>query len=181
MTRARLIIAWTILTVLLVSCSNQPSYEIHIYMQSQALSNMGYQHDQSWRILSGIDLADSTFVINDSDIESYDWSNQRITLTETISSQLETAVGGDPSIRLDQGAFVVTLGDARLYGGLFLQPGSARAIDYPAIYVESIEQEKVVFRIQACHPFCKTEELRLKEIEIIDIYDLFNKQGKLVQ
>ena len=182
MTRAGLIATWTILTTLLLSCSNQPAYEptykIHIFMQSPELSNMRDGYDQS---LNEIDLADSTFVINDSDIESYDWSDQTITLTETISSQLETTIGGDPSYHLDQSAFVVTLDGKRLYGGLFLKIGSARGTDYPVIYVESFEREKVIFQVQPCHPSWRICESRLKEIEVIDIYNLFNKQGKLVQ
>jgi hypothetical protein len=65
-------------------------------------------------------------LLDDTDVEIYDWRQQTLLLTEQASLRLR---GSDFMERI----FVVTLGDERLYGGITLPFFSPRSMRCPVL------------------------------------------------
>jgi hypothetical protein len=147
---------------------------------------LGYEREQAWDILKDVDLKDSAVVITENDIERYDWSVQSITLTSAASDRLNKAFTDTeyPSINLSNRGFAVTFRDAWLYGGVFLDFGSAMPIQYPVIYTKS-SGDSIIFLLRPSHPiptpYDDLDSSYKSIIEIQEVHDFFTEQGKLVE
>src|SRR3989339_247868 len=73
--------------------------------------------------------------ISDTDIESYDWNKQIITLTKEASNRIKENLSKD-KYDLFEKSFIVSLKGTKYYAGSILEVFSARAINYPVIYIE---------------------------------------------
>lgn len=117
--------------------------------------------EDAFPLIAEFDEEQSLFVINLDDIESYDWDQQTILLTQDATERLATAVENieisDPSLEsligikesmnwgnrierpLYTRAFTVKVDDEDLYSGLFIDALSSIDIDYPAIRLSIID------------------------------------------
>ena len=58
-------------------------------------THLTYTVDESWPLLSTIDLGHDFWDVKSADIETYDWANQVITLTKEASTKLDAAVAAE--------------------------------------------------------------------------------------
>ena len=93
-----------------------------------------YKMADVWPQLDRVDLLHAPFVFTAADMRAYDWDHQEIWLNESAMLRIGRAQADrlllDPVGR----AFVVTLGDERLYGGVFYYEGGAAGIQFPVIH-----------------------------------------------
>jgi hypothetical protein len=157
------------------SAAAPAGFRLVILKQSWGSLGLGYQHETSWAKLRSVSLADALLTITAEDLESYEWATQSLTLTENATRRLVAALPS--ATRREEGAekltalterlgwgsaveralytrpFVVLLGDERLYGGIFLDPPSQMAIDFPVARCSG-GNDRVVFRLLPVHlPF----------------------------
>ncbi len=115
-------------------------------------------------------------ILADKDIEAYNWEDQEIALDSSSSKRL---VG----LKLKEKSFIAYLGERPLFGGSFIERGSARAIDYPVIYIDR-RGSHVVFQLWPRHGmFASYRELKnaaiKRRIELADVRAHFSTLGKL--
>ena len=144
---------------------------------------LGYTLDESWPILSTVDLGGASLILTVDDVDSYAWADQEMTLTTSASRRMVDAFGTTiSSPDLTGKPFVVTVDGIRVYGGVFLYPQSAMGISYPVIYTGSVGGQlvltirpyhTVVVRYSSFPPSAKSR------IELPTIRDCFSKAGKL--
>jgi hypothetical protein len=134
-----------------------------------------------------LDLADSAFVVETDDIESYRWTDQVITLTTAASARLWNTFGSEGLFTLAcvKGVFVVALGDRKLYGGVFDEIGSQAAIRFPVIYLDK-RRHKYVLTLRPWHDFRWTAEVyrgldpeRRQVLERAEVWAFFEERNKL--
>jgi len=125
-------------------------------------------------VLKRLEMAASEvlFAIRGDDIESYDWKRQSITLTRESTKRLIAVLPSDkelnPTARsikvmakelgwgnvigmsLQYKGFLVLVDGRSVYGGIFLEPTSELAIDFPVIRAE-LRDEKATLRILPVH------------------------------
>lgn len=143
-------------------------FRLVILQQSWGKLSLGYKSAPAFSRLRETSLADALITLAGSDIESYEWDTQTIRLTDAASRRLLAALPnaeqrekgvqaltalteslgwGNPVERaLYTRAFVVLLGDERLYGGVFLDPPSQMGIDFPVARCR-IERGRIVFSL----------------------------------
>ena len=151
----------------------------------QALQNK-YTWADAWAVLETISLDDPVEAVGDGQIESYDWTNQTVTLTRAASEAFApTFASSAPSGQLvAQTLFVVTLNGARLYGGMFLSEQSAMGIKFPVIYLAG-DSEHLELAIRPSHSgisgYSDIEASLRARIEIPQVRAHFEQLGKLTQ
>ncbi len=161
-------------------------FRLYILADDWHQLGLGYEREHCWATLEQADLGKSMWVITESDIEVYDWTGQSITLTAEASSRLKETFSGERELyrNLMEKAFVVTFEDDWLYGGIFLEIGSAMGIRYPVIYHE-VYQSQIVFQLRPFHPISakyQDIEASLKSlVEVEQVRDYFQKQDKLIE
>jgi len=116
-------------------------------------------------------------IITENDVAVYDCSTQTITLTQEASATLEEAFGEGLSIwQIRKQLFVVTLYDEWLYGGVFNEPWSSAAIQFPIISVESHEG-RLSFHLS---PGLSANEASYQQ-NFQEVHDFFAHLGKLLE
>jgi len=121
-----------------------------IYLiEGRHIDNLSYDYnDEEWpEFIKNSEL--KKILIDENDIEVYDWPDQEIVLNKETSGELEK-IYRENMFNLVEKNFIVTLDGERLYGGVILFAGSARAIDYPVIYLD-FKDEHLVLKIRPCH------------------------------
>jgi len=192
-----------------VSADNEKktAFQLHILKGDsfKLLGNITYE--QSLQILKKVDLSTSSdFIITEQDIENYNWQQQSIVLTvdksmDLIRKYLAKNVSlndftsgkynwTDVEYGLYTLAFLITLNDEVIYGGIFIRKASSTGASHPVIYVEpgykmSCNPFKLQIKLEI-RPFSSLEsyqnlptEIR-QQIEHEKIYNFFSKIGKLV-
>ncbi len=161
-------------------------FRLYILADDWNQLELGYEREHCWAILEQADLSKSTWVITEDDIEAYDWSGQSITLTAEASSRLKETFSGEGNLyqNLIEKAFVVTFEGNWLYGGIFLDIGSAMGIRYPVIYPQ-VHEKQIIFQLRPLHPISakyQDIETSLKSlVEVEQVHDYFQKQDKLIE
>ena len=161
--------------------------------------------ENCWTLLKGVDLSsESEFVITASDIESYNWPDQSITINSNISTRLlKKYFTKDLSKQhswsmveraLQLTTFLVTLRGEKLYCGVFFHQNTAIGISFPVIYpqiaaIVNLEPVKIEIRLvirpiasngfYALFGYKKLDSSIKRRIEIKKIHDFFKKLGKL--
>jgi hypothetical protein len=178
----RIVLIFT-LALILSSCSSNKthqtnsveSFELIVLRESWGDLQIGYEGEAAQSILRSANVSDPLFVVSANQIEKYDWDLQTITLTQNATTEftealLELEADADEIERLknlkqDLGwgnpvelalyiqAFVVQVNEQFTYGGIFLDPPSQMAIDFPVARV-TISDAKVVIAFLPTHiPF----------------------------
>ena len=146
----------------------KPQTNVHfeIYVIADRLIDiLPYNYDDpAWRKLLETP-PNGTVIVTDKDIETYNWQDQEITLNSSTSKRLN-------GIKLFEKSFIIYLGKRPLYGGSFIERGSARAINYPVIYIDK-SRSQVVFQLRPIHSVLKSyQELGTKIKERIELEDV---------
>jgi len=111
-------------------------------------SDLGFRYTTQdvWPVLTSADLAQRRLLLEEPDIRTYDWDHQEVWLSDPAIRRL-VQCAADKLLRNAVGqAFVVTLDDDRLYGGLFYDQGGAAAIRFPVIH--ALGEPTIVLRIR---------------------------------
>jgi hypothetical protein len=153
----------------------QTNGQFEIYVIADRLIDvLPYSYeDPAWRKLLETPPY-GTVILADKGIETYNWEDQEITLSSSASERLR-------GLKLIEKSFVAYLGKRPLFGGSFIEPGSARAINYPVIYIDK-SRPQVVFQLRPVHGFQSYRQLDTKikrRIELPDIRRHFRTLGKL--
>jgi hypothetical protein len=114
--------------------SPRSRFAIHILRLQWPDLGLKYTKREVWPLLAATDLDDGLLALSEADIQTYDWDRQEVWLNETGIARLADAWTEDVGAALGR-AFVVTLDDARIYGGLFYYEGGAAAIRFPVIHL----------------------------------------------
>ncbi len=128
--------------------NNFDSFQIYIgeWNKTVTEANLGYTVESSWSLLKDWYPKGATFTIENTDIDNYDWDKHVLTLTPKASSNFQSAFETHKFML----AFVVTVNDEPLYGGLFMFHPSAMNISFPVIYEDSVD-DKITFTIRPRH------------------------------
>ena len=160
------------------------SFQIHILEEKWNQLGLGYEFERSQVILEKITSDSLTLLAND--IDTYNWPEQSITLTLEASAKVRAILPQEKSLsmELERRGVAITLDGSFLYGGIFLEPGSAMAISYPVIYIQE-SGEQVVFLIRPVHSvllnYQDFDQADKDVIALQQIHDLFSNLGKLVE
>ena len=139
--------------------------------------DLGHTYESSWPLLIDWYPTGSTFSVGINDIEKYYWDSHVLILTPAASKKFVSEFGGYPGPGL---AFVVTVNDEPVYGGVFMAPFSAMGKWFPVIYIGTSD-EKVVFIIRPTHDATKSYKLSddWRGIDDPRIKDILSKSGKI--
>ena len=159
------------------SAELQTNEQFEIYVLADRLIDvLPYNYeDPAWRKLLETPPY-GTKILTDKDIETYNWEDQEIILSSSASERLS-------GLKLIEKSFVAYLGKRPLFGGSFIERGSARAINYPVIYIDK-SRSHVVFQLWPIHGmFASYRELKnatiKRRIELADVMRHFRTLGKL--
>lgn len=147
---------------------------------------LGNTLETSWPILQNAYPQEVVYSIKIEDIETYDWTQQVITLSATASKSLSDSFecgGARPyPLCLLQYSFVVVLNGQPLYGGRFIIPESASVVHYPIIYA-SADNDRATFTIRPGHPAgaITDSDPEWKDLRDERIESIFDSLGKLVK
>ena len=130
-------------------------FQLVILKQDWYDLKLGHKYTQALPIFKSADAADRLFVIGMNEIESYHWTRQSITLTAAATAKLIQALPPEGDLKkhiqymakvkrehgwgnsiepaLHLKGFLVTVNDEVIYAGIFLEPMSELATDYPVI------------------------------------------------
>ncbi|HEV7786880.1 MAG TPA: hypothetical protein VGQ28_16155, partial [Thermoanaerobaculia bacterium] len=116
-------------------------------------------------------VAEPLLVVDEHDVEAYDWAAQRIVLRSEVTprflpvlqklmpsdkrlQKLKALWEGSYLVYLGHQGFVVSLGGQPLYGGVFLDKASQMDIRYPVLHADMDEENRIVLRFSPIHyPF----------------------------
>ena len=159
------------------SAELQTNEQFEIYVLADRLIDvLPYNYeDPAWRKLLE-SPPPGKVILADKDIEAYNWEDQEIILDSSSSERL---IG----LKLIEKSFIVYLGKRPLFGGSFIERGSARAINYPVIYIYK-SQSHVVFQLWPTHggfqSYRQFKNATIKRrIELADVMRHFRTLGKL--
>ncbi len=150
-----------------------PQFQLLILNQDWHDLQLGYKYITAQPNLNAADKSNPLFVIGLEEIESYDWTWQAITLTPDATTRLidvlplsdkdgvrslidlkESLGWGNPlENALYIHPFVVMVNDEMLYGGIFLDPMSQMAIDFPVIRISLVNGQAVLYLLPVHIPF----------------------------
>jgi hypothetical protein len=170
-----------IIAMLLCSSTNgfagtvSKKVEILILKEDWFDLKLGYTYAQALPILKSAMTAGSLFIVGMSDIESYHWTQQSITLTEEATDKLIPALPRERDLKkhvqymtkvkkehgwgnliesaLHLKGFLVTCNDELIYAGIFLEPMSEVASRYPVIRPGMSERKAVLNILPVQIPF----------------------------
>lgn len=169
------------------------TFQFCIFRQSLDQLELGYRAPEAFAILEKLETNTSAFVIGPDEVASYDWDKQTLTLTKAATLELvgipaekdaredgatalmtmKERLGWENrlSSKLYTRAFVVKVAGAFLYGGIFLDALSQRAINYPVARI-SLESDQAVIAILPIQiPFCETDPAASGVMEPFHITD----------
>ncbi|MBI5929694.1 MAG: hypothetical protein HY862_10320 [Chloroflexi bacterium] len=150
-----------------------PQFQIIILNQDWNDLQLGYRFITAQPNLNAADKSNPLFTIGLEEIESYDWTWQAITLTPDATTRLidvlpisdkegvrslidlkESLGWGNPlENALYIHSFVVMVNGEMLYGGIFLDPMSQMAIDFPVIRISLVNGQAVLYLLPVHIPF----------------------------
>lgn len=127
-------------SMLLPSCGEKPIQEpvrFHLFKRDNPAitSPIDRSEEDGWLPLLDVDLSQSDFVIEEDDIVSYDWNEQRIKLNEQINTQFAQAgINALEFTGLSNNYFVLALGDKPIVGGSVSYSYTAVYFRIPVLY-----------------------------------------------
>lgn len=150
-----------------------PQFQLIILNEDWHDLQLRYEYNTAYPNLTAADKSNPLFTIGLDEIESYDWTWQAITLTPDATSRLievlpisdkegvrslielkESLGWGNPlENALYIHPFVVMVNNEMLYGGIFLDPISQMAIDYPVIRISLVNGQAVLYLLPVHIPF----------------------------
>jgi hypothetical protein len=97
-----------------------------------------HELEQAAPMLASFPLDDALAVITVEDVATYEWADQRMTLTVAATNRVAAQLGiaADEFFLGNEHVFAVTVDGERLLSGIILARGSAMGIAYPVAYLE---------------------------------------------
>jgi hypothetical protein len=148
---------------------------------------LGQDWETAWPTLQKAYPSKVEYSFTEDDIESYDWSNQIITLTPQASENFlknSTAILNKHSLDYIHGyAFVTVYESTPIYGGIFMPNiPIATAYSYPIIYPDIVDGQ-ILFKIRSRHMDFETkhDSPEWKRIKDERVKTLFERLGKLAK
>jgi hypothetical protein len=147
---------------------------------------LGYSIDTSWPILKSAYPTKVIFQLEISDIESYDWSKQEITLNESgnekIINNIHSCEIQTVDLCLASTPFIVVFNRKPVYGGLIQQKiPIATAYNFSIIFTDLVN-DKVVFSIRPNNSLLEQyndeDWIPIKDPEILNY---FEQQDKVIK
>jgi hypothetical protein len=154
--------------------------QFSIYLiEGRHIDELPYDYtDERWsKFIEDAEL--TNVLVSDTDIESYNWNNQLITLTKEASDSI-SGILSENRFSLIERNFVVALDQTKYYAGSIIEASSARAIDYPVIYIVESD-DRVTLEIRPSHSVM-SPDYQISENDSINKQDLreyFNQIHKL--
>jgi hypothetical protein len=137
------------------SSAGSSGFQLVILKQDWHDLKLGCTYAQTFPLLKSINPSERLFSVGISDVESYNWTRQIITLTAESTENLIKALPQEKDLKnyiqymarakrergwgnpiepaLHLKGFLVTVDDELIYGGIFLEPMSELAAVYPVI------------------------------------------------
>jgi hypothetical protein len=165
----------TTLLTTMPSSASSGRFQLIILKQDWYDVKLGYKYSQALPILKSASEADTLFVIGISEVESYNWTRQCITLTAEATTRLIQALPQEQDLKehiqymanvkrkfgwgnpiepaLHLKGFLVKADDEVVYGGIFLEPMSELAIIYPVIRPWMVDRKAVLHLLPIQIPF----------------------------
>lgn len=179
MNKKLLILAIILIIITLITMaifSKKPKSEFKIYKSYDAKFLSGiYTYEEFLKTATLEEV-----LIDDADIEAYDWNKQEIILNKGATERIRNKYN---RFNLEDRQFIVVFKEKRIYGGTILAVGSARALDYPIIYIPNLQtpktEEKILIKIRPYHNFARDDFSRKEIIEIEAIMNYFLQINKL--
>jgi hypothetical protein len=140
-------------------------FEIHV-LRERLIDVLPYDYEKpAWKKLLQSHPA-NYLILTDNDIEFYRWQDQEIVLTSSATERIKwlDPFGEIDGFALSEKSFVVYLGSQPLFGGSFIEEGSARAIDYPVIYVDR-SRPQIVLQVRPTHTVLQRYEQLSQQIK----------------
>jgi hypothetical protein len=158
----------------LVERHNEGQFEVYVFAD-RLIDVLPYNYvDPAWRKLLEAPPSGNV-ILTDNDIELYNWEDQEIILYSSSSVRLS-------GLKLIEKSFIIYLEKRPLFGGSFIERGSARAIIYPVIYIDKIRPQ-VVLLLRPIHSMFESyRQLNTKikrRIELEEVRHYFKTLGKL--
>lgn len=149
-----------------------------IYLiEGRYINNLPYDYDEKWsEFLENAEL--KNIFISDEDIKCYNWNNQLITLTKGASKRIQKKLTTDRFSLINK-TFIVVLDGKREYAGSIIEIFSARAINYPVMYI-SDNEDAITINIR--HSHILNTDYQISEEDLInkeEIKIFFNQIKKL--
>jgi hypothetical protein len=160
-------------------------FKLYVLQQNQYDLLLGSELEKAWPKLKGVELDKSpVLIITAEDIETYNWSQQKITLTPEATNRLDKVLWG--KIAMSKNVFAVTFKGNWLYGGIVTEASSAAWVSYPVIYPDVSGPQTILYLRPLTAPVLikNYEEFdpSVKEIiEIQPVHDFFSELGKLIE
>ncbi len=152
---------------------------------NKQLPGLGYSNETAWPVLQNSYPQSVIFQVITTDIESYDWNNQVIILTEEASTNLENFFSTTETTNIENiisnHPFLVIFDNEPIYGGLFLSGiPIATSYDFPIIYPKQ-ENNKISLTIKPNNSILRTYSVdEWKVIKDDRIKKYFDELGKSV-
>ena len=148
---------------------------------------LGQDWETAWPTLQNAFPNKIEYTFFEDDVESYDWSNQVITLTSPVTDKFlddSTIILGNRDVGyLRDRAFVVSYAGELIYGGLFLREMPvATAFNYP-VSDYSLSNDRVIFKLRPYHQVFEipSDDPGWGRIKDERVKELFDQLGKLVE
>jgi hypothetical protein len=165
--------------------ATEPSFQLRVHPSRYVTLDLGYEPARAWAVLQALDWSSPLLTLSDDDVDGFDWHRQELVLSSSSSNRFRRALpvrGRGTLAHPPEHAFVVSLGDAMLYGGIFLAGISAMGIRFPVIYVVD-RSELVALQIRPTHSaFAPYPELPIaarSTIELPALREHFARTHKL--
>lgn len=132
--RVSLISLITLFVIFAVSCNrNDDQIMIHIFAYGNPAipDSVNWADEDGWEPLLELDLDSSDLLITEDDIVHYDWNSHTLLLDGDSRPPAEDE-------NLDFSAFVLTLGETPIIGGVVLSEISAVRTNIPVIYYSPV-------------------------------------------
>jgi len=150
----------------LASCSsmnndkeNNPSFQIAFLQGEKVCSSpdLGNNIETSWQVLQESFPSKVIYTIRLDKIESYNWKDQSITLTNKEAKEFSDFVSnGSNSSLICPYAFLVLVDETPTYGGQIVFYQSPQRFQFPVIYIQS-EDDRVRLLLRPYHSVLQIE------------------------
>jgi hypothetical protein len=97
--------------------------------------DLGYRYQEVWAKIQTFDCGRATFILTPDDLRAVHADRWGLALTPAASARLKEQFGTYlDSLAMTKAVFVAAVGEVKLFGGVFIEVGSAAAIRFPVIY-----------------------------------------------
>jgi len=144
--------------------------------------NLGPSWETAWPVLQQSYPSGVVYSFTMADIETYNWSEQVITLTESESETFSMVVSNNTPSFICYYAFLVLFDGAPLYGGRIVLKQSNIIVRYPVVYLGRIDNKRTLtIRPYHFNAYLDKDDPLWKVINDVRVEEALLEAGKLVR